>query len=111
MGYTIEPVIHTMSFVDRVVPDGNRPYLGGVSFAGMHGIRRVELRAGNQPWVEASLEPPLSPFTWTRWKGALFAPGARFIEARALDGTVRRQAEREGPLFPDGVAGPTIKLP
>jgi DMSO/TMAO reductase YedYZ molybdopterin-dependent catalytic subunit len=109
MGYTKEPVVHTMSFVDHVVRDRDRLDVGGVAFAGLRGIRRVELRAGNQPWVEASLESPLSPFTWTRWKAQLIAPQASFVQARALDGTGRWQAEREKPLFPDGVAGPTIK--
>jgi DMSO/TMAO reductase YedYZ molybdopterin-dependent catalytic subunit len=109
MGYTKEPVVHTMSFVDHVVRNRDRLDVGGVAFAGLRGIRRVELRAGNQPWVEASLESPLSPFTWTRWKAQLIAPQASFVQARALDGTGRWQAEREKPLFPDGVAGPTIK--
>lgn len=109
MGYTKDPIVHTMSFVDRVVRDGDRLYLGGVSFAGVRGIRRVEVRAGNRPWVEASLETPLSPYTWTRWRGELYAPGASVVEARALDGVGRWQSERERPLFPDGVAGPTLK--
>lgn len=110
MGYTKEPVVHTMSFIDRVIRDGPMLRLGGIAFAGLRGIRRVELRAGNQPWVEATLEAPVSPYTWTRWKGELLAPGAAFVEARALDGAGHWQAEREKPLFPDGVSGPTIKL-
>ena len=44
--YTKDPVVHTMSLVQRVVRDGDGLYLGVASFAGLRGIRRVELRAG-----------------------------------------------------------------
>jgi hypothetical protein len=108
MGYTKEPEVHTMSFVDRVVSDDGRLQIGGVSFAGLRGIRQVQIRAGQGERVDAALEKPLSQFTWTRWKGEL-AAGAVSVEARALDGHGRWQAVQESPLFPNGVAGPTIR--
>lgn len=110
MGYTKEPVVHTMSFIDRVRRDGNRVLAGGVAFAGLRGVDRVELRADQGAWVAAELEAPLSPYTWTRWKASLVIPeGAKVIEARAADGAGAWQATKESPLFPDGVKGPTIK--
>jgi hypothetical protein len=109
MGYTKEPEVHTMSFVDRVVRDGGRLRIGGVSFAGLRGIRQVQIRAGQGDWLDAALEAPLSRFTWTRWQSELDADGAASVEARALDGHGRWQAVRESPLFPNGVAGPTIR--
>lgn len=110
LGYTKEPRVHTMSFIDRVRREENRLALGGVAFAGVRGIRRVELRAGSGPWVEAQLEEPLSRYTLTRWKGEIVpAADARIIEARALDGEGQWQATEERPIFPDGVAGPTVK--
>jgi DMSO/TMAO reductase YedYZ molybdopterin-dependent catalytic subunit len=109
MGYTREPIVHTMSFIDRVQRDGDRARVGGVSFAGTRGIRRVEIRAGDAAWQPATLEAPLSPYTWTRWKGELPVSGATRLEARALDGEGRWQAVLEKPLFPDGVSGPTVK--
>lgn len=109
MGYTKEPVVHTGSSIDRVRREGDRLRLGGVAFAGIRGVRRVEVRADGGPWVEAQLETPMARYTWTRWKAELHAPRAEFVQARAQDGEGRWQAELEKPLFPDGVAGPTIK--
>jgi DMSO/TMAO reductase YedYZ molybdopterin-dependent catalytic subunit len=109
MGYTKEPVVHTMSYIDRIRREGARLRVGGVAFAGIRGIRRVEVRADGGAWVEAELEPPVSRYAWTRWKAALEAPRAEYVQARAQDGEGRWQAEVEKPLFPDGVAGPTIK--
>lgn len=109
MGYTKEPVVHTMSYVDRVRREGETILAGGVAFAGVRGIERVEIRAGDGPWTPAQLEAPLSPYTWTRWKVRLESGGADVIEARALARDGRWQAVKETPLFPNGVAGPTIK--
>jgi DMSO/TMAO reductase YedYZ molybdopterin-dependent catalytic subunit len=107
--FTKDPVVHTMSHIDDVRRDGSRLRLGGIAFAGTRGIRQVQVRAEGGDWRDAELEPALSPYTWTRWKGELFTPDARIVEARALDGEGRWQAERETPFFPEGVAGPTRK--
>jgi DMSO/TMAO reductase YedYZ molybdopterin-dependent catalytic subunit len=109
LGYTKEPAVHTMSYVDRIRRENGTALIGGVAFAGMRGIERVELRAGSGPWTPAQLEAPLSPYTWTRWKARLETGGAKLIEVRALARDGRWQAVEETPLFPDGVAGPTIK--
>ncbi len=109
MGYTKEPVVHTGCFIDRVRRENGMLRLGGVAYAGIRGVQRVQVRADGGPWVEAQLETPMARYTWTRWKAALDAPRAEFVQARAQDGEGRWQAEQEKPLFPDGVAGPTIK--
>ena len=109
MGYTKEPVVHTMSYIDRVRRENGTALIGGVAFAGVRGIERVELRVGQGIWTPAQLEAPLSPYTWTRWKASLSAGGSNVIEARALAGDGRWQAVEETPLFPNGVAGPTLK--
>jgi DMSO/TMAO reductase YedYZ molybdopterin-dependent catalytic subunit len=109
MGYTKEPVVHTGCFIDRVRRENGTLRLGGVAYAGIRGVQRVQVRADGGPWVEAQLETPMARYTWTRWKAALDAPRAEFVQARAQDGEGRWQAEQEKPLFPDGVAGPTIK--
>lgn len=110
MGYTKEPVIHTMSYIDRIRRQDGRLLAGGVAFAGLRGVDRVEIRAGQSDWVPAQLEAPLSPYSWTRWKADLVVPeGVTFLEARAADGTGAWQATVESPLFPDGVKGPTLK--
>lgn len=110
MGYTKEPVVHTMTYIDRVRKAEGALLAGGVAFAGLRGVKRVEVRADGGEWTPAQLEAPLSPYTWTRWKANLVVPnGARIIEARAADGGGAWQATEESPLFPDGVKGPTIK--
>lgn len=109
MGYTKEPVVHTGCFIDRVRRENGTLRIGGVAYAGIRGVQRVQVRADGGPWVEAQLETPMARYTWTRWKAALDAPRAEFVQARAQDGEGRWQAEQEKPLFPDGVAGPTIK--
>ncbi len=109
MGYTKEPLVHTMSYFDRVRRAGDEVIAGGVSFAGIRGVRQVQIRAGQGSWVDAALDTPLSPYSLVRWKARLTAPGATIVEARAMDGEGRWQAAQERPLFPDGVSGPTIK--
>lgn len=109
MGYTKEPSVHTMSFIDRVRKGDGRLAIGGVAFAGVRGVKRVEVRADGGRWNEALLESPLSPHSWTRWKAEINVPEARVVQARAMDGENRWQANQESPLFPDGVKGPTIK--
>ncbi len=109
MGYTKEPVIHTMSYIDRVRPQNGSLLLGGVAFAGTRGIRSVQVRSDQGPWVDAQLETPMARFTWTRWKATLPVARAEVVQARAQDGDGNWQADVEKPLFPDGVAGPTIK--
>lgn len=110
LGFTKEPVIHTATYIDRILREGQKVQVGGVSFAGTRGIERVEFRAAEGNWVAAELETPLSGQTLTRWKGELILPaGASIVEARALDGEGKWQASVEKPLFPDGVSGPTSK--
>jgi DMSO/TMAO reductase YedYZ molybdopterin-dependent catalytic subunit len=110
MGYTKEPVIHTMSYFDRILREGDRLRVGGAAFAGTRGIRQVQVRAGGGAWQDVTLEAPLSQYTLTRWTGELAVPdGAGILEARALDGTGRWQSDSETPLFPNGVQGPTVR--
>lgn len=109
-GFSKDAFVHTMSHIDRVNRHEGQLALGGVSFAGVRGIQRVEARVDQGPWSPLVLEPALSVYTWTRWQGLVPAPGsAQIVEVRALDGTGKWQLEREKPQFPDGVAGPTVR--
>ena len=109
LGYSKQPLIHTASHIDRVRKENGQIQVGGVSFAGVRGIQRVELRADQGPWQPATLEEPLSGYTWTRWVGTLAAAQAKVIEARAQDGEGHWQESTSGSLFPDGLTGPTIR--
>jgi DMSO/TMAO reductase YedYZ molybdopterin-dependent catalytic subunit len=116
MGYTKEPLIHPGAFVDRVRRSSGNLEAGGIAYSGHGTVAEVLLRlldASKRPlgdWTPAELEAPLSQQTFTRWRQKLSAPaGAQFLEARVRDRSGRWQATEEKALFPDGVAGPTIK--
>lgn len=110
-GFAKESIIHTMSMIDKMERrSATRLAVGGVSFAGVRGIERVEVRADQGPWQGVECEPRISPYTWTRWQGEVeVARGAQQLEARAMDGRGVWQLATEKPQFPDGVAGPTIR--
>lgn len=114
MGYRKEAVIHTASHIDRIRKTRDGYQVGGVSFAGSRRIQNVQIRADQGPWIPATMEPALSSFTWTRWHGLIplmSLPQGKptVIEARALDGDGVWQSATEGPMFPSGVDGPTIR--
>jgi DMSO/TMAO reductase YedYZ molybdopterin-dependent catalytic subunit len=109
MGYTKEPRVNVASYIDKVVKGDGEYRVGGVSFAGDRPIQRVQVRADQGEWVDAELEPGLSRFTWIRWVARVPGSGASQIEARAQDSTGHWQESQEGPLFPAGVTGPTVR--
>jgi DMSO/TMAO reductase YedYZ molybdopterin-dependent catalytic subunit len=110
MGYTKEAKTNIASYIDKATPTE----VVGVSFAGSRGIKTVQVRlldSNGTPgeWQDATLENPLSPYCWTRWKIAIAAPNSTHAEARAQDSTGAWQATEETKLFPSGVAGPTVR--
>jgi DMSO/TMAO reductase YedYZ molybdopterin-dependent catalytic subunit len=110
MGYTKEAKTNIASYIDKATPTE----VVGVSFAGSRGIKAVQVRlldSNGTPgeWQDATLENPLSPYCWTRWKIAIAAPNSTHAEARAQDSTGAWQATEETNLFPSGVAGPTVR--
>jgi DMSO/TMAO reductase YedYZ molybdopterin-dependent catalytic subunit len=109
MGYTKEAYVHTFSYIDRILKSERGLEVGGIALSGNRGIRRVQIRAGQGEWIDAELEGPLSPYAWTRWRGLIPIMTATTVEARAQDGLGNWQATEESPLFPSGVAGPTIR--
>jgi DMSO/TMAO reductase YedYZ molybdopterin-dependent catalytic subunit len=108
LGYTKEPLIHICSHIDHMRRDGRMLQFGGVSFAGTRGIRAVRVRADSGPWIPATLEPALSPYTWTRWIAQLPASPQSTIEANAQDNSGAWQELNASNPFPNGPAGPTI---
>lgn len=110
LGYTKEPRVHAVCYIDKMRKSGEFVEAGGIAMAGDRGVQRVEVRLDQQAWIPASIEPPLSGETWVRWKVRVpYVAGAAQIEARAQDGEGRWQAAEESALFPDGVKGPTIR--
>jgi DMSO/TMAO reductase YedYZ molybdopterin-dependent catalytic subunit len=82
--------------------------LAGVAFAGIRGVQVVEWTAdGGKSWKPASLESPLSPLSWVRWR-ASWTPGSAGgyeLIVRARDATGQLQTSDEMPSFPSGATG------
>lgn len=110
MGYEREAPVHTMCSIDNFSREGGRLVCGGIAFAGSRGINRVQVRLGQGEWKEAELETGLSPLSWVRYRAELADDSAAAtLEARAMDGQGVWQADRIVPMFPAGVAGPTVR--
>ncbi|SRR5579871_580307 len=88
--------------------------VSGVAFAGIRGIRRVEVSVdGGGTWNVATLTPPLSDQTWVlwHWLWRLAGPGHYTILARATDGTGAVQTSLQRGTVPDGATGwPSVKV-
>jgi hypothetical protein len=99
-----------MCSIDNLRIEQGQVLLGGVAFAGSRGIRKVQVRVDEGEWLDAELEPALSPYSWVRYRATLPAnDGANVVQARAMDGSGAWQSDREIPMFPGGVAGPTVR--
>ena len=61
--------------------------LGGIAWAGLRGIRKVEVQVDNGPWLEAQLRTPaISPLTWVQWRyDWKAAQGTHNIAVRATE--------------------------
>ena len=111
-GWSDAAVIKTMSRIDvprtGVVRMEETTWIAGVALAGARGIDAVALAMDDaQSWQRATVEPPLSDYTWRRW-ALLWQPsenGAHILVARATDGTGAEQTEETTPVLPDGASG------
>ena len=74
--------------VDTVVRRGDIAEIGGIAYAGSHGIAKVEVSSGDGIWHEAELREPLSELTWVIWRVEL--PVAAGYVARAFQARDRR---------------------
>lgn len=82
-------------------------YIGGISFAGNRGIKRVEVSTdGGKSWNDATLRDPMSKNSWVLWTYPWKpAPGSYTIQARATDGTGQVQTATQRDTYPDGATG------
>jgi hypothetical protein len=80
----------------------------GVAFSGDRGINRVEVSTDSgRSWHDATLLPPLGPYTWVHWEYDWQSPmiGETVLIARATDGTGELQTEQIHEPYPDGATG------
>jgi len=111
-GWSDEAVIGIMSRIDS--PGAYQELAGlnhrirGIAFAGSAGIGRVEVSTdGGRHWNSASLDAPLSPYTWIFWRfdWTVPHPGVFRIVVRAADRSGRLQTAEYARGFPDGATG------
>jgi DMSO/TMAO reductase YedYZ molybdopterin-dependent catalytic subunit len=107
-GWTSNPVVKTMSRVDVVQRTTNDTgsLVAGIAFAGLRGIRAVEVRINDGDWLPATLHtPPLSELTWVQWRAEAALTGQVSVTVRALDGAGEPQIETPQGQKPDGASG------
>lgn len=110
-GWSEEATVRTSSRIDAptgIVAAGEEVWIAGVAWAGVRGIRAVEVSAdGGRSWRPAVLEPTPAPQAWTRWaiRWGPPAPGRYVLACRATDGDGGLQVERERPPHPSGAEG------
>jgi len=110
-GWTNSGEINTTAII-RVPKDssvsGPMVSIGGVAFAGVRGVSRVEVSTdGGTNWNAAVLRPPLSSTSWVLWEYA-WSPsrtGRYRIVARPYDGGGTLQGAKPAPPFPNGASG------
>ncbi len=85
--------------------------IAGVAFAGDRGISKVEVSTdGGNTWTLASLQDPLSGYTWVVWTADWNPPatGHYSIAVRSTDGTGAVQTATLATPFPGGATGYAI---
>lgn len=109
-GWSDSAIVRTMSRIDTReatrLEDG-QVIIGGVAFAGLRGIERVEVSLDRgESWQAATLKPAQNGLSWNLWAYRWPAePGTYEAWVRATDGTGETQtSERSRPL-PDGATG------
>ncbi|MHC4071194.1 MAG: molybdopterin-binding oxidoreductase, partial [Planctomycetota bacterium] len=91
------------------VPLGNS-VIGGVAFAGRHGISRVQVSLDDgKTWHEAETKAPLSRWAWVLWRYD-WRPekkGKYAITVRGIDkaGNIQESGSLFGRSYPDGATG------
>ena len=109
-GWSPTAIVRTQSRIDtpRHARAGTPTWIAGVAWAGVRGIRRVEVSTdGGHSWEQARLHAPLSPWAWTQWalRWTPPNPGRHTITCRATDGTGTLQDATHRPPHPSGASG------
>ncbi|HEX2173852.1 MAG TPA: molybdopterin-dependent oxidoreductase, partial [Dehalococcoidia bacterium] len=108
-GWSDRAVVKPMARIDvprprqRVEPPS--VLIGGVAFTGRRGIGAIQLSFDNEKtWSEATVKPPLSPFSWAIWMYDWLPPqpGLYWVAVRVVDGRGDVQPRWFAETFPDG---------
>ena len=106
-GWDEEAVVNTLSYLRAVQRRGDRVAVGGVAYAGLRGVDRVEVSVdGGDTWLDATLEDRPGEFTWHRWRAVTGQPsGELTVQTRATDGTGKVQTKVPSRPHPAGSTG------
>lgn len=109
-GWSDEAIVKTMSRIDTDVAvrlDDGRVAVGGVAFAGLRGIRSVEVSLdGGGEWLAAQVEPAPNDLSWVRWAAVIDTDRTRFdVRVRATDGEGAVQTAQPSRPLPGGADG------
>ncbi|RMH34628.1 MAG: oxidoreductase [Nitrospirae bacterium] len=111
-GWTDDGTIKIFSRIDSPghyqLLRGPRHRLRGIAFGGPKTIREVQLSFDQEKtWKTASLEPPLSPYTWVIWNYEWTPPkpGRYFVSVRAIDVDGKVQTSEITRPQPSGATG------
>ncbi|MGB8644302.1 MAG: molybdopterin-dependent oxidoreductase [Anaerolineae bacterium] len=106
LGWSEEAIVKTTSRIDTIQRTGNQLTIAGVAFAGVRGIRSVEVRLDDGEWLTAQLHtPPLSSLAWVQWCIAPQVATTRKIAVRAWDGANQLQLADRSEPYPNGASG------
>ena len=112
-GWSDSAVNQIMSRIDTTeavrLEDG-RVAIGGIAFAGLKGISKVEVSLDGETWQEAQVKPPLNDISWNLWSFAWQAETGKYeVMVRATDGTGQLQIVEKNPPLPNGSTGYHLK--
>jgi DMSO/TMAO reductase YedYZ molybdopterin-dependent catalytic subunit len=107
-GWSVDGPVKVSARIDRPLR-GLTPgtlTVAGVAWATNRGIGKVEVRADDGPWHEATLSAVSGVDTWRQWRWDWRAsPGNHVLQVRATTADGERQTEEQQPSFPDGATG------
>ncbi len=81
-------------------------YIAGVAWAPNSGVKAVEIKINNDPWISATLGPALSGTTWRQWWIKWSATsGQHQISVRAINTSGEVQTPEIADVLPNGAQG------
>lgn len=111
-GWTDDGTIKIFSRIDSPghyqTLQGPTQRIRGIAFGGPHSIRKVQLSFDQEKtWIDADIEPPLSPFSWVVWNFDWVAPqaGKHMVAVRAVDSANQVQTAEITRPQPSGATG------
>lgn len=104
---TIKPISRFDVPVDRAVLSVGPATIGGVAWAGIAGVDRVEVSVDDgDTWQDATVIARPGPYAWVTWRLDWAATsGTHDLVCRLIDGTGATQPDDGDSPLPDGASG------